>query len=83
MVCEIASRTLDLENAFSTMKVADQVNSEHLKDFVIGFIATNLGMYLDTPTWNEIVLKDTEMVNAILRKKTGKVTISNETKLET
>ena len=83
MVCEIASRNLDLENAFPTMKVADQVNSEHLKDFVIGFIATNLGMYLDTSTWNEVVLKDPETVNAILRKKTGKVVISSETKSET
>ncbi len=76
------SKNLDVGNAVETLKVSSQVNSEYLKDFVIGFISKNLGTFLDTPTWNDMVLKDSEMVNAILRKKTGKILTSNKTEWE-
>ena len=73
------SNNLEVENAFPTLEVASQVNSEYLNSFVIGYISKNLGAFLDTPTWKDIVLKDPEMVNAILRKRTGKIITSNRT----
>ena len=64
--CEL-SKTLTLENAIETLKVADQTRAKHLKDQTSIFILANIKALLGTPKWEEVIQPDPELLSAILK----------------
>ena len=65
---EELANDLELENAIDFLLLAEKLNSEHLKDSAISFIAKNLKHFIYTQEWKELVISEPDIMNTILKK---------------